>query len=488
MTGGKRRREHGSSDGRSGREPTDERSGDKASTESGRRGFLARAAAATGSVGALGALAGCGGLISDGEEPAIPPDLRAPEGPFESVPSPFDSVADLTEFGLDASGGGSLAAAVADAAVDGRLLYLPPGRYPLQEALNLSGVGRFGLVGNDATVAARPESTETLFFVESGDDDGSVFLDSLRFDVGADAVTSRVIDARARDRLGIRDVSVEGRFDGGRGAVRVDVTDPNGSGVVSGLSLRDGAVTDSTATGCYVGDEHRGSIAFTDCRIEGFPDNGLYATPERGRVVVDGGYYANNGVSNVRVRNGSVVRGVRVRCDVGDRELENMRGIRLSNDAPTADAEPTVVEDVVVEMVDVTGSDGAITLGEEVAAAEIRNATVVVHADDVHALWAKTPHESLQAAGASSLRCEGVTVTGGAAEGVAVQIDDRDGSVLTDIDVTQPGAERNGIEFKRSHDNTLRDARIAVGGEAIVLDEATVDTRNVERNPPSEEA
>ncbi|RLM64198.1 hypothetical protein [Halorubrum sp. Atlit-26R] len=476
MTGGKRRRE-----------PTDERSDrGPADRRSGRRGFLARAAAATGSVGALGALAGCGGFRSGDEEPAIPPDLRAPDGPFDSVPSPFDSVADLTDFGLDASGEGSLAAAIADAAVDGRLLYLPPGRYPLREALNLSDAGRFGLVGDDATVAVRPESSETLLFVESGDGDGSVFLDSLHFDVAADAVTSRVIDARAPDRLGIRDVSVAGRLDGGRGAVRVDVTDPNGSGVVSGLSLRDGAVTDSTATGCYVGDEHRGSIAFTDCRIEGFPDNGLYATPERGRVVVDGGYYANNGVSNVRVRNGSVVRGVRVRCDVGDRELENMRGIRLSNDAPTADAEPTVVEDVVVEMVDVTGSDGAITLAEEVAAAEIRDATVVVHADDVHALWAKTPHESLQTADATSLRCEGLTVTGDAGEGVAVQIDDRDGSVLTDVDVTQPGAERNGIEFKRSYDNTLRDARIAVGGEAIVLSEATVETRNVERDAPPE--
>lgn len=449
-----------------------------------RREFLARAAAATGSVGAFGALAGCGGSSSDGEEPEIPADLRAPEGPFDSVPSPFDSVADLTEFGLESSGDGSLAAAISDAAVDGRLLYLPPGRYPLREALNLSNMGRFGLVGNDATVAARPESSETLFFVESGADDGSVYLDSLNFDVGADAVTSRVIDARARDSLGIRDISVEGRFDGGRGAVRVDVTDPDGSGVVSGLSLRDGAVTDSTATGCYVGDEHRGSIAFNDCRIEGFPDNGLYAAPKRGQVVVEGGYYANNGVANVRVRNGSVVRGVRVRCDVGDREMENMRGIRLSNDAPTADAEPTLVEDVVVEMIDVTGSDGAITLAEDVAAAEILDATVVVHADDVHALWAKTPHESLQSAEAASLRCEGLTVSGVADLGVAVQIDDRNNSVFTDIDVTQPSPERDGIEFQRSHENTLRNARIAVGGEALVLSEATVDTRNVERDPP----
>lgn len=451
-----------------------------------RREFLARAAAATGSVGAIGAIAGCGDSRSDDDEPDIPPDLRAPEGPFDSVPSPFDSVADLSEFGLDSPGDGSLAAAITDAAVDGRLLYLPPGRYSMADALNLSGMSRFGLVGDDATIAARPGSSETLLFVNSDDDHGTVFLDSLHFDVGADAVTSRAVDARARDRLGIRDVSIEGRFDGGRGAVRVDVTDPNGSGVVSGLSLRDGAVTDSTATGCYVGDEHRGSIAFNDCRIEGFPDNGLYATPEHGQVVVEGGYYANNGVANVRVRNGSVVRGVRVRCDVGDRKLENMRGIRLSNDAPTADTGPTVVEDVVVEMVDVTGSDGAITLASEVAAAEIRDATVVVHADDVHALWAKTPHKSLQTAEATSLRCEGLTVTGDAEKGVAVQIDERDGSVLTDVEVTQPADERNGIEFKRSHDNVLRDARISVGGKAIVLSEATVDTRNVERDPPSE--
>ncbi|MDZ5812786.1 hypothetical protein U4E84_15680, partial [Halorubrum sp. AD140] len=384
------------------------RSTDGASSGSrrGRRAFLSRLTAATGAVGALGALAGCGGSDTsdtsdaeepstppDPEEPAIPPDLQGPDGPFDSVPAPFDSIADLAEFGADPSAAGSLEAAVTDAAADGRLLFLPSGRYRMEGVLELSGVARFGLVGGEATRVPSSGTTET--------DDGSVLLDSLHFDLGGNGVESRAVDARVSDRLELFDVSVTGTLDAGRGAVRVDVTDPDGSGVVERLSLRDGAAAETTATGCYVGDENRGSITFRDCEIEGFPDNGLYAAPSRGRIVVEGGYYANNGIANVRVRSGSVVRGVHVRCDAGDRPLKNMRGIRLSNDAPTADAEPTVVEDVVVEMVDVTGSDGAITLSEEVAAAEIRDATVVVHADDVRALWAKTPHQSIQSAEAA---------------------------------------------------------------------------------------
>ncbi|MDZ5810251.1 hypothetical protein U4E84_02625, partial [Halorubrum sp. AD140] len=139
------------------------------------------------------------------------------------------------------------------------------------------------------------------------------------------------------------------------------------------------------------------------------------------------------------------------------------------------------VEDVVVEMVDVTGSDGAITIASEVATAEIRDTTVTVDADEVCALWAKTPSEGLLSESiAPRVECEGVTVTGAADSGVAIQIDDRDRCVLADLDVTQPAADRDGIEFKRSRDNVLRDATIDVGGEAIVLDEATVDTQNVD--------
>jgi len=73
----------------------------------------------------------------------------------------------------------------------------------------------------------------------------------------------------------------------------------------------------------------RGEIRFVDCHVAGFPDNGLYASPAPGVVTVSGGRYANNGIANVRVSDGSEVRGVHVICDEARDGVQNMRGIRL---------------------------------------------------------------------------------------------------------------------------------------------------------------
>lgn len=442
-----------------------------------RRSVLARTVALA---AATASLAGC----SDSTEPSKKTTPEEPsdgsDGNVPSVPDPFDRFVDLAEFGADPDGNEPIGHILQEAAGDGRLLSLPPGRYLLDNAPDLSGIERFGLVGNDATIAPSSEADGTLLFA---DNDGATdfLIDNLTVDFSDTDVNERALDVRVPDGLLVRDLTVTGTFDGGRSPVRVDVTDPDGTGMIQGLTLPDGGAPGTTVTGCYVGASSRGTITFKNCRIEGFPDNGLYADPPAGRIVVDGGYYANNGISNIRVRGGSLVTGVHVRCNDTESSFQNMRGIRLNDYEPDPDSEASVIENSLIEMLGVPSSDGAVTLSSDLARAEVNDTEIRVDAEGVHAIWVKAPHEDLRTASASPrFRCKNVDIVGDADNGVAIQIDKRDGCMLDGVDVDQPGENRNGLQFYQSRNNTLRNSRVEVGGEPIRLTDSTLETKNVE--------
>ncbi|WP_049985931.1 hypothetical protein [Halobellus rufus] len=437
-----------------------------------RRSVLRRVAAGTAGIASV---AGCGGRR---ERDRTTDELVPPPSPGDDVatatpvPPPFDSVTDLSEFDVDPTGG-AIGNAIEEVADDGDLLVLPEGTFTIEESLDLSGLDRFGLVGNETTLVPTEGASGTIFFISA---EGTIHVSDLRFDYSANGVGSRALDVRAPGEIRIRDVTVNGRLDGGRGAVRIDVTDPDGTGLVERLRLPDGSVSGERVTGCYVGDDNRGEITFADCRIVGFSDNGLYADPAVGRMVVDGGYYANSGISNVRVCAGSVVRNVHVRCDDHSRGFDNMRGIRLNNAEPRADVEPTLVENCRIEMIDVSSSDGGIILTSAVPSMVVRNTEIRVDADGVNGIWAKTPAESLREHDAELwVDCEDLTVTGDADDQFAVKIDGRGGSTLTGIDVSHAATNRNGIGFQDSYDNVIRDATVEVGGIPVLLQEATVE-------------
>ncbi|MGQ4556085.1 hypothetical protein [Halobellus sp. GM3] len=448
-----------------------------------RRAFLAKAAATVG----IAALAGCGGIF-EGEGPERPPESPTDEAPPETsgsptTPSPFDGRIDLTEYGADPSGAEPIGDAIESAVTDGQLLYLPPGEYRVDREIQITGLDRFGIVGEDATIVPGDSLGSTLILLRTGRG-GALHLENLRFDFTADGTSVRAIDARAPDGLVLRDVSVAGTLQGGRGPVRVDVTDPDGTGLVERLDLPDGSVSGTRVTGCYVGDENQGNITFRDCRIEAFSDNGLYADPTAGRMTVEGGYYANSGISNVRVRAGSVVRNVHVRCDDSSHDFDNMRGIRLTNYRPKPEAAPAIVENCRIEMMEVSYSEGGILLTSDLPAARVRNTTVRIDADRVQGIWAKSPHDELDIEDSNiRLDCENVTITGDSNGGTAIQIDGRDGSVLDGLDVTQTAADRDGISLQRSTENVLRDSVLNVGGDPIVLREATLETIDVNVGP-----
>lgn len=433
-------------------------------------------------------LVGCGGL-PNGQPPtdststatASPPPTDGTTVTRSSTPSPprsvpfgdrFERIVDLSAVGADLDGDEPIDDLLRDRALDDTMLYFPPGRYRLAEPWVVRQFENLGLVGEEAVIVPENGSRETFMgFGEVGEATGLV-LAGLTFDFRAEETGGRPFEIRVDDGLIVEDVRVVGRQDVNHDMMRFDVTSETGEGVVRRLMLADGGIPDYEITGCYVGETSRGSITFEDCYIEGFPDNGLYASSATGPVNVVGGYYANNGIASVRVGGRGHIRGVHVRCDDATRGFSNMRGIRLDNGGEAR------IEDCEIEMLRVTDSNGAVTLSPMMAAAVIRDTRIRVDANRVAALWAKEPADSLD--DDPSLDVRALQVAGAAADGPTIEIDGRDNSRIEQSRIRQTGADRDGILIQRSSDNLIRDTTIDVTGAPLTLEEAEAETSNLD--------
>jgi len=458
-----------------------------------RRTFLRKTTSAT-AAGWLGAasvvgLAGCNGRdpppLSTDDIPALPTDRRPPATPAASNVTEesarsiakswgFDDVVNLDEAGADTGGVRPVDDVLAEHATDDTLVYLPPGRYRVTESFALADA-RLGIVGNDATVVPAEGFSDTLFGLGWPEPLSEVFVAGLAFDFTAEDTGGRPIYAAADDRIVLRDVTVRGEVDVRQDLLRLDVTSEEGTGLVERLALPDGALPETGVTGCEVGDDNRGDVSFVDCHIEGFPDNGLYADPPAGSITVDGGFFRNNGVAGVRIETNedSVVRGAYVLCDEAEGSGENMRGIRLRA------GNSLLVEDCVVELLEVTESDGAVTFASELESATVRNCRLRVDADGVNAIRVKSPNRNAPSAlQRGPFRCEQVAVTGSASGGAAIQAANRQGCEFHHVCVTQDGDDRDGVRAENV-DGELVNARIAVTGDPLSFRNSSIRRRNV---------
>lgn len=446
-----------------------------------RRKFLAL----LGVTGASSLLAGCPGAERTPSTPRATSTRRPPASPtsrpaLTGDPRQYGSVVDLVEAGVDPEGGHSIVPLLEEHADDDTLLVFPPGRYLMDDTVDIAEFTNLGIVGDDATIVPTDGFTAVLFHLGRPDLATDLLVEGLEFDIRAEGTGPRPLSIQAGGRVTVRDVSVTGLQDDGWGMMRIDVTDVEGSGLVDRLRLPDGSTMDTNSTGCFIGEDHRGEITFRNCRIEGFADNGLYAEPSQGSVRVIGGYYANCNVASVRVGGNSLVRDVHVRCDREPPDFGNMRGIRLR------EGRNVLVENCLVEMIDVVGSDGGIVLAPWLESATVRDTTVRIDTDDVAGILVKDPRQSHGAppsdeAMSGTIRLEDITVSGSAAGGAAIRIVARDGCVLEGIDIQQGGANRQGIRFENS-DAVLRDTVIDVTGESVVSDESTVEQIDVRTN------
>jgi len=446
-----------------------------------RRQFFYRAAVA----GSLGFLAGCPDLgPSETETPAdvqTPPSVTTTGTPpsSDTVPTSyhrrFDEVVDLVEAGADPGGSRPLNPVLERAAADDTLLHLPAGRYQMDGQWSREAFENFGLYGPEATIVP-PETYAGNLFVIGGDGPSrGLVVDGLHFDVSAENTGPRALHATVTDGLLVSDLSVSGLQDTDQGLTRFDVTDPDGRGRVERMRMPDGGEPGTVATGCLVGPRSEGEIRFVDCHVAGFPDNGLYASPAPGVVTVSGGRYANNGIANVRVSDGSEVRGVHVICDEARDGVQNMRGIRLR------EGDDALVQNCLVELYEVTDSGGAITLSSDMQSATIRDTAIRVDADDVPAIRAK-PANSDETTNETQLSCENVTIVGSAANGQSIEVLERGVTSFRGLCLHQTGPDRDGLFFIRSGESVVRDSKVNVTGNAVVSRDSTVRTNGLDVN------
>jgi len=365
---------------------------------------------------------------------------------------------------------------VLDAEIDDQTaLYFPRGEYRLESGVTAGGFRNVALVGDRALVRPAQGFTGSLFEFGTGSDAAGLRFEGIDFDLTAANTGARPIHAAIQDGLLVRDVTVYGRQDVDHDSMRFDVTSASGSGRVEALRLPDGSVTTYPNTGIYVGEKSVGSLTFADCHVVGFPDNGLYASPAPGKVTVEGGVYANNGIASVRVSGGSRINDARIICDSTRSGLENMRGIRLR------EGTDVVVDGCTVEMRSVTESDAGITMAEWLEGATIRNTVVQTDANDVPGILAKRPNRQLRVGRSTNagITLEDVRVLGRAANETAISIDNRHGCRLDRVCIDQRGSDRDGITLKNATNGVLTETVIDVTGKPLVLDDAQAKRRQV---------
>lgn len=412
-------------------------------------------------------------MVEGSDRPPRRASDEAVNGPLPAYAREFGTVVDVTEVGADPSGQESIAPIIEERLGDDTLLYLPRGTYLLDRTIEIFEFEKFGIVGDRATIVPPEGYTRVLFDVGRPGRANDFIMEGITFDIRAPNTGPRPLSVLSAGNVVVRNVSVIGEQDDGWGMIRFDVTDEDSVGVVDRLRLPGGSAAEVSSAGCLVGEYHRGEAIFVDCHIDGFSDNGLYASPENGTVRVEGGYFANCKVSSLRVGDGATVRGAHVRCDTAPEGFGNMRGIRLTH------GRDLLVENCTVEMLDVVGSDGGIVMADSLESATVKDTTIRVDADDIIALRIKPPAEDIVDR-AAPIRCENVSITGSAARRSAVRVVDRQGAEFDNISIRQSGSARDGFHFIRSTDATVRDAYIDVTGTPILLDESDVRRRRVE--------
>lgn len=441
-----------------------------------RRRFLAAIAATTGAT-----------ALS-----AARPARRNSSIPIGQSTDQFDRVLDMVDdMGCDASGSEPCDAALSAAADDGHLLVFPEGAYRFDSPAALLGLTDFGVVGRgDATFVAPPDHSGPWLTIDRG---RGLLFENIRVDVTA-GNTAPTIQLGVTDGLVVRDVEVVGRGtraasrseDGGANppvgnALNPVVRSPDGEGVVERFVARRGGHIGAYnggrgRVGIFVGRSHRGRLRLVDCRLEEFPNNGVYASRTPGTVQVEGGTFANNDISQVRLgSDGSYVDGATIVVDPASASPPtrpgaylNPRGIQLGGGplavggAEVRGSSVVVRTDAQTAGIDVSPSGGRFT---------VRETEIFVRSGPSSGIVAKSPtggshppppkpHHGL---------VEDVAISGPTGWGHALQLIDRPGSELRDVTITHVRGERGGVRLIRSPGTHLDRCAIGTSGYPVTV-------------------
>ena len=205
----------------------------------------------------------------------------------------------------------------------------PPGTYRFESRQRFAGYDAFGLVGTGRT--EKGGEGETRFVCPAGyqrewfriERVGAFVFSGIDWDVRAPNCGPAVVAQVDRSLL-IEDIEVLGRGEGDENLLMPQVGSPDGIGVIRRFVARNGGVLGRRRIGVWVGPGNRGTLRFEACRLEEFPNNGIYASASKGAIRVLGGTYRNSDISQLRLSGpGCLVRGTLVAVDT--REYDGPR-------------------------------------------------------------------------------------------------------------------------------------------------------------------
>jgi len=360
----------------------------------------------------------------------------------------------IVDAGADNTGSEPIDGVLDSVVTDGTTVVFPPGTYLMERELvkdNARNVGLVGTAGSAETTIRIEETFADANIFDFGTS-GGVAAEGITFkgftvDMTAPGAGAGVFWSYCRDDCHFEDVVIDGVVEGphpaGKGEilVRMDIVNPDGTGVMKNLSAPHGsryAGTGNPFTGIYVGGGHAGAITIEDCEISGVQDNGVYtsgAVQAGGYVNIRGGRYANNDVSNVRIGGAtSLVENVTIVQNSTDGMIfETPRGIYARN-----------------------------------GSCLVRNVDISYDTDDENAILVSSSPAS------RTVKFKNVNIRGSAAGKSAVRIVGQTDCELDTVDVRQSGTNRDGIRFESST-GTVRNSSIDVTGSAIVTDRSNVE-------------
>ena len=257
----------------------------------------------------------------------------------------YDTVVDIVDEGADNSGGESINPVLDDLREDSILIEFPEGEYKMDRQFRHTDFDDFGIAGDDATIVPVQAGDwngagRRLFKLGTAAHPGDrLRFESMTFDYTAPNTGLRAIQAQVYNPY-IRWITVKGRHDTGNwgpGPMLVDVVDPDGSGRVERVNLRDGGEMDPDdgtvslgPIGFNISNDHSGTLEVYRCRVKRFPSNGLYCSADEGRTIVKKGQYADNNIANIRLAGqNSEIRGAHVTVWHNPDGWESQLGVRL---------------------------------------------------------------------------------------------------------------------------------------------------------------
>ncbi|GAA0464712.1 hypothetical protein MUK72_19250 (plasmid) [Halococcus dombrowskii] len=395
----------------------------------------------------------------------------------------FDQRVDAVEdLGCDPNGGKPVQDTLNSKIKDGMLVVFPEGTYAATGTIN-PGADRFGIVGKgyqQATKPPKPGGESVVFNVKAN----SPFK---LFNVGAKEalIGNFVIDqrkgamagvtARSSGNVRVRDVRTVGAQTAvGNGDSTPFFFEPFARGgdsliVFERCVARGGGIPGtkniggSAGVGIFQRNGETGRIVLKDCIIENMPDNGVYGARTTAEVIVLGGLYRNNDVSQVRVNGEARVDGVTIVIDeknyTGLKSKSNANergpgwpgtnGLKLETDSTGAVSGGTVVKNCDLRANSVADAEqsnlgGVVNFFASAGAATLDNCRITNNVSSTTSIIASNPSSAPEKV---AITVKNSVIQGnGAGQNAAVNISSRPRSIVKNTCLSYPDASKDDIK------------------------------------------